>query len=412
MVKKPIYLYIAPFTPDKNNWRGGFFIDAIKALIKDDRYDVKVLTLSHVKNDYEYEGIKIYKLTWIHIGGAAYFRTLLNWWNRRILRKRLKDIGIDVKDIAVCHVNDYTCFAHYALALKKWNPKCFTILHHHYNGHYSINIGSLGIVPIWSHLLYLRMRYEFEHVDAHVFISNLCKLNFCKAVPFDEGGVGIPLIETLPFERLIREIELKSSYVLYNGINKEIFHSKNEKKLNKSRFIIGCVGNYNPCKSQIDLIKAAEILKEKIEGLKVRLVGSGMNFITCKNYVKEHSLDDIVEFVQEMPHEKLPEFYQGLDLFVMPSINEGFCCVNVEANYCGVPTIACQGLPFEELIYESDKKKWLVKPHDVNGFVEKIYSFYLHRENQILKIDLDSNILIKKFLDWIEETHETKKSID
>lgn len=402
MGNKPIYLYIAPFTPYDKSWRGGFFIDAAKALIKDGRYDVRVLSLSRFAADYEYEGIKIHRLTWVHIGGAAYFRTLLNWLNRRILKRRLMEIGVDVKDVAVCHVNDYSFFAHYALAFKKWNPNCFTILHHHYNGNYNLKIGSLGIVPIWSHLLYLRMRYEFEHADAHVFISNLCKSNYCKAVPFDEGGIGTPLNETLPAGKWFRRIELKASYVLYNGIDKEIFNQGDCGARQKSGFVIGCVGNYNPCKSQIDLIKAAEILKNRIPGLKVRLVGTGMNIGICKDYVAKHSLAEIVEFVPEMPHEKLPVFYRELDLFVMPSVNEGFCCVNAEANYCGVPAIACKGLPFEELLDETDKERWLAAPHNVQDFAERIYSFYEHRWNQKLMVDLDSNLLIGKFLSWID----------
>lgn len=408
MGQKPIYLYIAPFTPHEKSWRGGFFIDAAKALIKDGRYDVKVLSLEQGIADYEYDGVNIYKLTWVHVGSAAYFRTLLNWWNRRILKQRLKEIEIDVKDVAVCHVNDYAFFAHYALALKKWNPNCFTILHHHYNGNYNLKIGSLGIVPLWSHLLYLRMRYEFEHVDAHVFISNLCKFNYCKAVPFDEGGIGTPLNETLPAGKRFRRIELKASYVLYNGIDKEIFNRGDCATRVRPEFVIGCVGNYNPCKAQIDLIKACELLKGRIPNLKLCLVGSGMNLKLCKDYVIEHCLGDVVEFLPEMLHGKLSDFYRSLNLFVMPSVNEGFCCVNAEANYCGTPVIACKGLPFEELLEEAEKDKWLVAPHDIAAFADKIYSFYERRWKQQLVVDLDSNLLIGRFLDWVSQARASK----
>ena len=401
-MKKLLYLYITPFFPSPNSWQGGFCLDAVKALQADGRYEIVVMTANDYGGDYEINGIKVYQFSRLRFGASEYFESIFIKYNNKKFLNKLNTIGIKVENIAVCHVHDYVHYVQYAIVIKKRNPKCLTLVHHHYAGFYDISIGKLGVVPLWSELLYIKMRREFETVDAHIFISYHSKKYFSKRIDFDTGEDKGLLRNQLIYGRFFRDIRLLDSYVWYNGIDKDVF-KKVEFGPTQKNFKIGCVGNYNPCKSQIDLIKAFEIVIKIIPHAKLTLVGDGQTLSECKEYVENKELSQTVEFLPPMRHDNLNEFYRSLDLFVMPSVNEGFCCVNVESHACGTPFIAIKGLPMEEILDEDEREKWLVPPHDIKALAEKIIDFFNHPILQHLSVDLDINVLSKKFVDWTFE---------
>lgn len=401
-MSKPIYLYITPFFPSPKTWQGGFCLDAVRALKEDGRYEVVVMTAEDFGGDYEVDGVKVYQFPRVKIGAWEYFETFLGPWKTHLFLKKLTSIGISPKDVAVCHVHDIVHYIPYALAIRKLNPKCITLVHHHFAGYYSLRIGSLGIIPIWSDLLYYKMKREFEAVDAHVFISEHCKKCYCRTVDFDSGEDKGLLRGQLPWGRLYPSVKLKDSYVWYNGIDEKLFNPIGHKSANAD-FVVGCVANFHPCKRQIDLIQAVKLASKNVPNIKLKLVGDvGSEYETCRRYVREKNLSGLVEFVKPMQHTALPDFYRSLDLFVMPSVNEGFCCVNVEANACGVPFLAVKGLPMDEVLDPAEHEKWLVAPHDVEQLAKKIIDFAEHPCEQKMKVNLEANHLARMFCDWID----------
>lgn len=65
--------------------------------------------------------------------------------------------------------------------------------------------------------------------------------------------------------------------------------------------------------------------------------------------VRDVSLESKVRFVGYVPTEHLPVFYNAADLFVYPSICEGFGIPLVEAMACGVPVVTSFGSSLEEV---------------------------------------------------------------
>jgi glycosyltransferase involved in cell wall biosynthesis len=65
--------------------------------------------------------------------------------------------------------------------------------------------------------------------------------------------------------------------------------------------------------------------------------------------VRDLSLQSKVRFVGYVPADHLPIFYNGADLFVFPSICEGFGLPLVEAMACGVPVVTSFGSSLEEV---------------------------------------------------------------
>lgn len=137
--------------------------------------------------------------------------------------------------------------------------------------------------------------------------------------------------------------------------------------------------------------------------MRLSLLGNGETKTMCETYVKEHGLTEYVEWVKEMTHDLLPLYYNSLNIFVLPSIYEGFGCVYTEAYACGVPFIGVKEQGAAECVDPNEADKWLIRPHDFVGLADKIEQFYLHPTKQLLCKPYDINVLVADFLNKIEK---------
>lgn len=130
------------------------------------------------------------------------------------------------------------------------------------------------------------------------------------------------------------------------------------------------------------------------------MIGSGEYLEECRQYVSDKDLSDYVEFLTEMPHEKLPDFYRSLDLFVLPSYFEGFGCVFTEAYACGVPFMTCKNQGVSELVEDPDK--WLIDKEDDKQLANLIMNYKRERYMQKLNGPYEIDKLIPAYLDKLE----------
>lgn len=397
---RDIYLYITPFFPSAKRWQGGFCYDAVEALKKVSKYDVRVIKTGETNDDYEYNGVRVYGLKRIKLPlDCAPF--IFSWLNGFLLKRKLKKIGVGVRDVAVCHAN---MDPEYAYAIKKANPKTKALWQTHWMGApFTLSVYRLGIVKGLTDLLYLYWRKMLESMDVVVLLSQLHARQFGKAYPEGPLGREIDMREQTLFKNY-RAIRPKKTVVFYNGINTEVFCPGSLQTSHTSRtsqtFTIGCVANFGPTKGQMTLLKATKRLVDSgaILNLRVKLIGSGPMLETCKAYVAENRLEDVVEFIAEVDHLELPKVYRSFNLFVLPTWQEGFCCTLVEAVGCGVPAMATKAISFAEVIPEEDREKWLIAPQDDAELAEKILDYYKNRPAFKFNRSMDIKDLWKEFL--------------
>lgn len=121
------------------------------------------------------------------------------------------------------------------------------------------------------------------------------------------------------------------------------------------------------------LIKAFYKLKKKLPAVKIVKVGKPGSRVGRKELLKlinNLGLCDNVTFVDYVPEGELPIFYNSADLFVFPSIYEGFGLPPLEAMACGVPVITSNAASLPEVVGEAGIMK---NPRDVNGFTKAMY---------------------------------------
>lgn len=393
---KPIYLYITPFFPSPQKGWGGYCFDAAKAIARDGRYDVRVMVIGE-GDDYEWAGVKVSRFRRV-IAPSGTIPFVLEVFNNRIFRRKLKSMGIDLRDVAVCHANTLDC-GHYAAFFKRLNPNAKTVIQMHSSYSLHLDSGRLGLIPIHATMLYFYYRRICANVDVLAFVSEMSKRTFGKRYVGTPEGEVKDVRSLLWLGKFLPSLKLPKQVVVYNGIDTSLFFP-NEKSRHNG-FVIGCVANFQPLKDHMTLLKAVNILKDKINGLKVRLIGSGATLNSCKQYVKEHGLDGIVSFEKEIDHRDLPDFYRSLDLFVLPSRLEGFVCVCVECWACGTPTIFCENISLSELVSDDQKNKWLFKPCNAEDLADKVVSYMSNRWTQNFTVDLEIGNVWRKFLDGL-----------
>lgn len=389
---KRIYLFVTPFFPSPLNWRGAYCLDFVQALKRKSNFDVRVFVPGK-GSDYEIAGILVYRFG-TNCLPSSVFPFLFRRWNQRSFLAAVARVGICIDDVAVCHGNTAT-FSIYPAAVKERNPKSRTVLHHHDLGSFGLQNGIARHCWLYNLIEFPILRYWHEKMDLHVFISEMNRKSFLAApdASWTHYADYRKQMRGLPW----RPAKIKASCVLYNGVDTATFRPT-ERKLDHEGFVIGCIGNFNPSKGQMVLLKAVARIVEKklIDGLKVRMVGSGSCLGICKQFVAENGLVDIVSFENEVRHEKLSDFYLALDLFVLPSSWDGFGCVYTEAWACGTPFITTDGAGAKELVAEPEK--WVVRMDDVDGLMDKIVKYYANRWPQRLNGAVDIDTLVPDFV--------------
>lgn len=163
--------------------------------------------------------------------------------------------------------------------------------------------------------------------------------------------------------------------VINNGVDLGKFKFKPRKFPKKKNFIILSVGSLIKRKGHKLIL---DILGKLLKNYSIRyhIVGDGEQRDELEKNVQENKLDNVVTFFNNKPYEKIPQFMKEADLFVLPSWDEAFGVVYLEAMAFGLPVIGCKGQGIEDFV-EDGKQGLLVEPKnsdDLYKACEKILS--------------------------------------
>ena len=165
--------------------------------------------------------------------------------------------------------------------------------------------------------------------------------------------------------------------VIYHGVDedykplpeKEVEMIK--KKYNITTPFILYVGSLKPLKNIPTLIKAYYKLRK--QGLEYKLVITGKKrwkYREIFKLINKLNLQKDVIFTGYVPREDLPALYNAADLFVSPSLYEGFGLPPLEAMACGTPVITSNTSSLPEVVGDAGI---MVDPYDVDGLAKAMY---------------------------------------
>ncbi|HSW49023.1 MAG TPA: glycosyltransferase family 4 protein [Bryobacteraceae bacterium] len=139
-----------------------------------------------------------------------------------------------------------------------------------------------------------------------------------------------------------------------------------------ARFSVLSVCRFYPRKRLHLLLEAAAQLRDLIPGLQVRLVGNGPERRRLHSLWRQLRLQDTAHWLGNLSQEELAREYNRCDLFCLPSVQEGFGIVFLEAMAAGKPIVAARAGAAPEVVEQG----LLVQPESAEALAEGIHSIY------------------------------------
>jgi len=148
-------------------------------------------------------------------------------------------------------------------------------------------------------------------------------------------------------------------------------------KLPKKGFVFGTIGRMVNVKNQITLVQSFHKLYLEDSSIKLIIIGEGKMRAPIEEYINTNKLQDAVHLTGEIIDAN--RFIKAFDVFVLPSIMEGFGMVLLEAMAGKVPTIATNvgGIP-----YALGQEGLIVPPSDKLALYSAMKEYYKKNDHE------------------------------
>lgn len=243
-------------------------------------------------------------------------------------------------------------------------------------------------------------------------------LHYCKSnqIPFVSWTDG-----TLHSERNINKLQLilrkhviknSASYIASSSKSKEaqIYYGAPEEKCHislltvdinkylqepqgKGRGIILYVGSLIERKGVDLLLEALAEIKSEYE---LYLAGTGPEKESLRQLAKSLQISEKIHFLGQLNRQELLAQYADSDLFVLPTREDCFALVILEALCAGLPVICSKYADGAYDLIEEGKNGWIVDPHKTEDF-GKCLDNALQDKDMHIRMQEHSKAIIQKF---------------
>lgn len=191
------------------------------------------------------------------------------------------------------------------------------------------------------------------------------------------------------------------------GINPEdvFYGDSNLSAKYKNYRLLLSVSRLIPTKG-IDLnLHALKKITAKYDNLLYLIIGDGPAHQGLECLVNNLGLKGHVKFIGQQSHKRVMEYMSICEIFTMPSWQETFGLVYVEAMAHGKPIIGCQGQGLDGIVTHG-KTGLLAKPKDVDSLV-KAMDYLLNNPNEARAMGKRAHKLVLENYTWEKNAEKT-----
>ncbi len=302
----------------------------------------------------------------------------LNFITNNELQKELMRFGIKVVDFKPMFKGDIRAIISIYRSIKKYK---IDIVHSHlcmasfFSSCAALFAGVQNIVSTEHNTTIYSSNFWFYKLATNFY------LRIGKKIITVSNAIKNIILEKNP------SLEKTKVNTIYNGINLHIFdpqrykHAKKRHLFDKKTVLIGTLMRNDPRKGFLTFSKCAD----KMKSLK--------KFQFCAGVNRKWNVtsDNILWIEFENSQDRVAEYLSSLDIFVLPSLEEGLGIVVLEAMAMGIPVIATNVGGIPELIQDGINGL-LINPGNEIELEEAILKIY---ENEMLYEKTSNNGLLK-----------------
>lgn len=198
--------------------------------------------------------------------------------------------------------------------------------------------------------------------------------------------------------------------VIHNGISPIFKQVKDQSKINDVKAKYGVngpyllfVGNIEPKKNIEKLIRAFVMLRNETDYKYSLLIAGGKawHYPKVRDLVRELQISNEIIFTDVVEDDELPHLYSGAELFVFPSLHEGFGIPVIEAMSCGTPVVTSNATSIPEIAGDA---ALLIDPSSESEIAEAMH--------KILSSSIIRGQLIKKGIERAKKFSWEKTSLE
>lgn len=316
------------------------------------------------------------------------------------IRKYDKTVKVIPYDTAIYGLEEQVCFPN-----KEIRKAGIDLIHF---PHYNVPASYKGKFIVTVH--------DLTHIVYPEFLGNKLKYYYAKyllrhAIEKSEHIFTVSNNSKKDIEKIFR-LSVEKISITYNAVDadfcvkswQEVEYLYGKYSIPKNKVLLLYVGNLKPHKNLSRLLRSLRRMSDR-ENYCLLLVGKAFSSISLKDEEARLGIERLVVHTGMVSKEELIDLYNLADIFVFPSLYEGFGIPPLESMACGTPVIAsdCSSVP--EVVGDA---ALLFDPLDEDSIIMAIH----RAENHEVAQDLIKKGLIRKnCFKWNETVRAVREGI-
>lgn len=206
-------------------------------------------------------------------------------------------------------------------------------------------------------------------------------INQCDGIQVDGKKVMNSLMARgIPAEKIFYKPMVPQEIKRFKEAKGKVLRKKLLK--NEEQKILLFVGRLVKQKNIPFLLRCYQKVVQKFSRARLVIIGQGQEEEKLKKIVEKLKIQNKIDWVKSVPYSEMPEYFQAADIFVLPSLYEGFPRVLMEAAMAGLPIVSTNVGGTEDVIVDNENG-FIISQSNEKEFVERI--LYLLKNSEIAK---------------------------